>query len=151
MKPVAAILSSFLAVVLTACGGSSTSPTPIGISGSWLADLQDQNGNHVLVFNADLAQASGSALSIHNFSFSNPSPCFEATTTQSATFTASGSSGAYQTGLFNMTITSTSNAGENVATLTGTRLGDGRISGNWTLSGSAGCSSNGSFLMSLPQ
>ena len=148
MKWNGATIVTLLALMFTACGGSSR-PAPIGINGSWLADLQDQDGNHVLVFNADLAQASRSSLTISNFSFSNPSPCFESTTTQSATFAASGSSGPYKTGLFNMTLSST--YGENVAMLTGTRLGNGRISGNWTLSGSAGCNSNGSFLMSLPQ
>ncbi len=152
MKTISLTCLLLLAFVFSACGGSST-PAAKSINGFWTADLQNPDGSHALVFNAVLAPGNGSALNISNFSIMSPSPCFTSTTSQSGTFTATGSSGGYQTGPFTMTISTIfGTAVENVATLTGTRDRNGRMSGNWTLTGFAGCNSgSGTFLMTLPQ
>lgn len=151
MKTIRLTCLILLALVLTACGGSS-SAAPKGINGFWTADLQNPDGSHALGFNANLATSSGPALNISNFSVLSPSPCFTSTTGQSGTFTVTGSSGGYQTGPFTMTVTTIfGTAAENVVTLTGTRNSSGTITGNWTLTGFAGCNSgSGTFVMTLP-
>ncbi len=139
-----------LAMVLGSCGGSS-GPAPKSIDGFWIAQLKNPDGTLGLMFTTNLTQGSGSALGISNFSITSPSPCFTSITGQSGTFTATGSSGGYQTGPFAMTVsTAFGTAVENVDTLTGTRNSDGSITGNWTLTGLAGCNSTGTFLMTPP-
>ena len=141
-------------VALAGCGGSSKSSNPIakGIDGFWSADLQTSDGSHVLVFNTVLAQASGAALSITSLSIFDPSPCFSSATNSSGTFTVTGNADGYQTGPFTMTVSTVSNTNDqSVVSLTGTRSGNGRISGNWTVTGFPGCNGNGTFLMSPPE
>jgi len=152
MKRIGVTSLVLLTLVLSACGGGSSTSAPKSINGFWTADLQNPDGLHALVFNADLAQGSGAALTISNFAIMSPSPCFVSTTSQSGTFTATGNSGGFQPGPFTMTVSTILDTEvENVATLTGTRDSNGRISGNWTLTGFAGCNSGGTFLMTLPQ
>jgi hypothetical protein len=152
MKRIGVTVLTLLTVVLTACGGGSSTPAPKSINGFWTAGLQNPDGSYAMVFNAVLAPGSGSALNISNFLIMSPSSCFTSTTSQSGTFTVTGSSGGYQTGPFTMTVSTIfGTAVENVATLTGTRDSNGRISGNWTLTGFAGCNSSGTFLMTPPE
>jgi len=154
MKAISVTALVLLALVLTACGGSSKSsnPAPRGVDGFWTINLHNPDGSLALVFNANLTQAGGSSLNISNFSVFTPSPCFTSSTSQSATFTVTGASGGFQTGPFTMTVSTIfGTAVENVATLTGTREPDGRISGTWTLTGLSGCNGTGTLLMMLPE
>ena len=72
---------------------------------------------------------------------------------QTASFTATGKSGGYETGPFAMNIsTALMTQIENVITLNGTRNSNGEITGSWTLTGLSRCSGSGTYSMHiLPQ
>lgn len=83
-------------------------------------------------------------MSISNFQFTTSSPCF-ASESESGSFTLSGNFNGNVTGSFGMTIQSTSPTGNTLA-LTG-KVNGNAITGNWTLTGSSGCTGNGTFTM----
>ncbi len=142
--PLAALL-----FFLFACGSSAP---PKKIDGFWQATLQNPDGTAAYTFSATLTQASGSDVTVSYFGFTSPAPCFTAVMGQSATFSASGHSGGFETGSFGMNIsTAMGTMVENVLTLTGTRRGDGSIEGTWTLSGLTGCSGSGKYTMIAPR
>jgi len=142
-----ALLFSLLLLtsILTACGSS---PAPKKIDGTWNASLVNSNSSEAYTFAATLSQATGTTVSVSNFNFTSAAPCFTAPLGQTATFSATGNSGGYQTGPFGMSVgTGLMTPVENVLTLTGTRNADGSISGKWTLTGLSGCSASGSYTM----
>lgn len=131
------------ALLLISCGSSNSK----NINGYWFSSLTNANGTTSNDFRASLAQGMGSAVSVSGFYFVIATPCFS-TMAESATFTTNGSAGGYQTGAFQMTITTIFPASQNnVLTLNGTRDGQGNISGTWTATGEAGCTGNGMFNM----
>ena len=150
MKSIGIVGLVFASSLLGACGGGST---PKSINDLYIGQLSDPSQTPDLAVSMDLAQASGSALNITDFSIESlgtfPS-CFSSSTTQTATFTANGSSNGYITGTFTMTVTTLFPTTNNVLTLTGTRNGEGTVAGTWVLTGETGCSGNGSFSLSPP-
>lgn len=136
-----------LAPTLIACGSGPSK----NINGNWDASLVNSNSSAAYTFNTVLAQGTGGTVSVTNFSFSSPAPCFPDGMGQTATFSATGSSNGYQTGPFQMTITTLfPQATNNVLQLNGTRNSDGSISGQWTVTGLTGCPASGTFTMTPP-
>lgn len=139
---------ALLAFFLVSCGSSSPAKK---IDGVWNASLQNPDGSAAYTFMATLTQSTGSTVNVSSFGFTSPAPCFAAPLGQSATFTASGHSGGYETGPFGMSIgTGLMTMQENVLTLNGARNSDGKISGTWTLTGFSGCSGGGIYTMTAP-
>jgi len=85
------------------------------------------------------------SLSVSNFSFSTNSPCFVSGETESGSFTLSGNFNGTVNGKFGFTVQSGSPAGNNLM-LSGTANGN-TISGTWSVTGSSGCTGNGTFTM----
>ena len=134
-----------LTLSLVACGAS---PAAKKIDGVWNASLQNTDGSLAYTFSATLAQSNGSTVTVSSFDFTSAAPCFTAPMGQSATFTATGHTGGYETGSFGMNVTTAlMTPVENVLTLTGTRNSDGTISGTWNLTGLLGCSGSGPYTM----
>ena len=150
MKRVRIVCLVFATAMLASCGGGSS---PKNINSVYVGQLNDSGQTPIFAMSASLAQASGSGVNITGFnigSLGNFPACFSSSTTQTATFTASGSSNGYVTGTFEMTISTVLTASNNVLTLTGNRMGTGAISGMWVLTGQAGCSGSGAFSLSPP-
>jgi hypothetical protein len=145
MNRVAVFFLILLASLLVACG--STRPAKV-IDGAWNANLQNPDDTSAYTFSTTLNQSTGSAVTVISFLFTASAPCFSSSTGQTATFSATGHAGGYQTGPFSMNI-STALGGpvENVLTLSGTRKSDGTITGTWSLSGLPGCSGSGAYSM----
>ena|SRR5947209_1008342 len=139
----------FVVSILEACGSGSS---PRNINGFYLGQISDAS-TPVLYISTNLAQASGSAVDITGFgigSLGSFPACFSTTTTQTATFTASGHSNGFVTGAFQMTVATAFPGTDNVLTLSGNRTGDGTISGTWVMTGQSGCSDSGAFTLSPP-
>jgi hypothetical protein len=113
--------------------------------------LLNSSGSAAYVFSSDLSQGTGSAVAISSFNFNSPAPCFAWSLGQTATFSVTGASDGYQTGPFQMTITTLfPQQSNNVLQLTGNRSGSGGIAGNWSITGLTGCPASGTFTMSPP-
>jgi hypothetical protein len=149
MKLIALTLLAVLTAILGACGGG---PSPRNINGLWLSQLNNPDGTLAFAFPVTLTQGSGSGLNVTGLGLDGSSPCFSMPTSQTATFSATGSSNGFQTGPFTMTVSTLFPEGlNNVLTLNGNRNGDGSISGMWTLTGLPGCTgTNGTFTMNPP-
>jgi hypothetical protein len=133
-----------IALILTAWGASPAKK----IDGTWNASWLNSNSSVAYTFAATPAQGNGTTVNVSNFNFTSAAPCFTVPLGQSATFSATGHSGGYQTGPFGMSIdTGLMTPVGNVLTLTGTRNADGSISGKWTLTGLSRCSTSGSYNM----
>lgn len=139
----------FLALTMAGCGNNSSQSG--NINGTWVANLTSSSGDIVNLdysFSATFTEASNNGLSITNFTFTAPGPCFSPYTSnqysESGSFTLSGNSNGNVTGTFGMTITTLFPSSNNVLTLNGTVSGS-TITGTWTASGQAGCSGNGNF------
>ena len=136
-----------LAAILIACGSSGTTKT---INGTWQANLVSPSGSAAYLFLSGLSQGTGSTVTVSNFDFNSPAPCFSMPLGQSATFSVSGASNGYETGPFQMTInTLFPQQVNNVLQLNGTRNSNGSISGSWTVTGLTGCPASGTFTMNL--
>lgn len=145
MYRVSAVFVILLASFLVACG--STRPSRV-IDGAWNANLQNPDNSSAYTFSTTLNQGTGSGVTVISFLFTASAPCFSSSTAQTATFSATGHAGGYQTGPFSMNISSALGGPvENVLTLSGTRNSDGTITGTWSLSGLPGCSGNGAYSM----
>jgi len=130
-------------LMLISCGSN-----PKTINGTWQAALANTDGSVAYTFLTSLTQGTGSAVSVSNFGFNSPASCFTSSLGETAVFSVSGNSNGYQTGSFQMTITTAFPEGvNNVLTLNGTRNSDGGISGNWTVTGLTRCPGNGTFTM----
>ena len=152
MRQIKFAAATWLLLMLGACGSSRQ---PQNINGGWFADLKNPDGSSAFAFQTTLAQGSGAAVGVTNFTF-EPSPqCFVSTTSETATFSSTGSSNGIVTGTFAMTVSTTFPAVQNVLTLQGTRNAGlttpGSISGTWNLTGQSGCTgTNGIFTMNQP-
>jgi hypothetical protein len=137
-----------LGLVLAGCGSSNSSGSN-NINGTWMANLTDANGNTAFGFSANFAQASGSSVTVTNFTITSPSPCFPSTTAETGTFGLGGNSNGTVMGTFGMTVTTMFPTTNNLLTLSGTVNGK-TITGTWTLTGVSGCSGNGNFTLNQP-
>jgi hypothetical protein len=143
MKQFGSLLPLVLALMLTACGSSDKNNS---INGNWSASLTNPNGSPAFAFTTSLSQASGTAVTVTNLTFTTATPCFTAGGTATGGFTASGTTSGVTTGSFSLTIQSGMPAG-NIFTLNGT-LNNNSIAGTWTLTGvTSGCSGSGNFTM----
>lgn len=132
-----------LCLMLVSCGSGS----PDTINGNWSATL---SGAQVLKFTVTLNQTSPPDVEMANFSFTTPTPCFDASHTQSSTFISNGVVDGNITGVFTLGIgTIFPDQAQNELNLQGNVVGK-TITGNWTLTGGAstGCNSDsGTFTM----
>jgi hypothetical protein len=152
MRQIEAAVLTCLVLMLAACGSSRQ---PQNINGGWFADLKNPDGSSAFAFQTTLTQGGGTTVDVTNFTFEPPPQCFVAATSETATFSATGSSNGIVTGTFTMTVSTTFPAVQNVLTLQGaTNTGPtdpGSISGTWTLAGQSGCTGvNGTFTMNRP-
>jgi len=137
----AALLIASLSVV--GCGSKSN---PANIDGNWNATLTGNGGGSpAFTFGTSLSVNSDGSLSVSNFSLSTNSPCFVSGETASGSFTLSGNFSGQVNGKFGFSVLSGSPAG-NTLTLNGTASGN-TISGQWSLTGSSGCTGSGTFTM----
>ena len=140
-----------LSLLLSACGSL---PQPLNINGGWFALLKNPDGSTAFSFQETLTQGSGTAVNITNFTFEPAPLCFVSTTSETGTFSSTGSSEGLVTGTLLMTVSTALPASQNVLTLQGTRNTDaidfGSISGTWTLTGQSGCTGDGNFTMNMP-
>lgn len=142
MKQFAATFVVLISLALIGCG-SNTNPS--NINGTWNATLLSAGNATVFSFGTSLKVNGDGSLSVSNFSFTTNSPCFVSGETESGSFTLSGNFNGMVNGKFGFTVQSGSPAGNTLA-LTGTASGN-TISGTWTLTGSSGCTGNGTFTM----
>jgi hypothetical protein len=129
-------------LALVGCGSDSNSTD---VNGNWTGTLLSNGNTTSFAFGTTLATNGNSGLTISNFNFTTDSPCFQSDTTETGGFTISGNFNGQTNGAFTMEVQSGTPAG-NTLTLTGTDHGN-TISGNWTLTGSAGCTGSGTFTM----
>jgi len=133
-----------LAFVMIGCGGNGSGGG--NINGNWTATLMDTGGTPTFAFTTSFVQGSGSDLNVVNFSFTTPGTCFASQqTTETGSFSLTGNFNGSVSGSFGMTIRTTGDV-EDILTLQGT-VNNGRITGTWTLTGSASCTGNGNFVM----
>ncbi len=139
-----------LAGLMLMCGACGTSRQPQSINGLWSATVNNPDQSSAYPFTVTLAQGSGGTVNVMNFVFVNSTPCFSASSSEAATFSATGDSNGIVMGSFTMTISTVFPALNNVLTLQGARNIDGSISGTWTLTGQSGCTGSGNFTMNMP-
>ena len=131
-----------VAAILMLVGCGSNNSTHGNINWTWTAALSNTNFN----FGTSFVVNSDGTLSVSQFSFSsNGQPCFVSGETESGSFALSGNFSGNVTGQFGFDVVSGSPSG-NTLTLTGTANGN-NIAGNWSLTGSAGCTGSGTFTM----
>ena len=131
-----------VAMLLTLVGCGSNNSKQGNINGTWTAVLSDTNFS----FGTALVVNSDGTLSVSQFSFStNGQPCFVSGETESGSFALTGDFNGNVTGQFGFNVVSGYPSG-NTLTLTGTANGN-NIAGNWSLTGSAGCTGSGTFTM----
>lgn len=141
MKWVAVGVMALLFVV-AGCGSNNSASN---INGNWNAMLVSSGGSTAFTFGTNLTVQGNGALNVTNFKFTTNSSCFVSGETASGTFALAGNFNGNVKGTLGMTVQSGSPAG-NTLTLAGTANGN-TISGNWTLTGSGGCTGNGTFTM----
>jgi len=71
MRRIKFAIVTCLLLLLSACGGSSQ---PLRINGDWFALLKNPDGSTAFAFQATLAQGSGTAVNITNFTFETFAP-----------------------------------------------------------------------------
>jgi hypothetical protein len=143
MKQFAVAFVLLIGIVLTGCGSDSKNAS--NINGTWNATLVSAGNQTIFAFGTDLKVNGDGSLSVSNFSFTTNSPCFVSDETESGSFTLSGNFNGMVNGKFGFAVQSGSPAG-NALALSGTANGN-TISGTWTLTGSGGCTGNGTFTM----
>ena len=141
MKWFRGALVLFVGMTLIGCGSNSSNSN---INGTWNATLVSGNRT-VFSFGTSLQVNGNGSLSVSNFQFTTNSPCFVSGETESGSFTLSGNFNGSVTGTFGFTVQSGNPLG-NTLVLSGTANGN-NISGTWTLTGSGGCTGNGTFTM----
>lgn len=142
-RPIGMIVILMVGLITAGCGGG-TGLNPGNINGTWTATLTNPDGSSAFAFTTSFTQSSGNALSVTNFTFSSSGSCFSSPTTETGSFNLSGNFNGTVTGSFEMTISTLFPEQNNVLTLNGTVNGS-TISGTWTLTGTTGCSGNGTF------
>ena len=143
MKQFAVALLVLVGLVLTGCGANNTNAS--NLNGTWNATLMGNNNSTVLAFGTSLQVNNNGSVSVLNFKFTTNSPCFVTGETETGSFTLAGNFNGQVNGNFGMIVQSGTPTG-NTLTLTGSAAGN-TISGNWTLTGSSGCTGSGTFSM----
>ncbi len=142
MKQLAVAFVLLIGLALIGCASNNSNTN---INGTWNATLLSTGNATAFTFGTALKVNSDGSLSVSNFSFTTNSSCFVSGETESGSFTLSGNFNGNVNGKFGMTVQSGSPSG-NTLTLSGTANGN-TISGTWTLTGSSGCTGNGTFTM----
>jgi hypothetical protein len=144
MKHIGILGTLLFVLILTGCGGSNSGGN---INGNWTAALTDTNGTPALAFTTSFMEGSGSNLNVVNFSFTTSGSCFGSQqTTETGSFGLGGNFNGNVEGTFAMTI-QTTGVEKDILTLQGT-VGNGKITGTWSLTGTlASCTGNGNFTM----
>jgi hypothetical protein len=133
----------FLVATLALADCGADSHVGGNINGNWTATLSS-TGPDTFAFTTLLTVNADGSLGSNNFVFKvNNTSCFPTTTTEKGSFTLTGNFNGKVTGSFQYIITG---AEGSILTLNGMVSG-GQITGQWTLSGSVGCSGNGNFTM----
>jgi hypothetical protein len=155
MSKVAGAVLVALSVLLTGCGNTSTT---ISSNGSfWEATLIESSGAATQYdFDAQFSIAGSGSLSVNSITFFNSNPCFVSgqtgsgqavltvdTTTEAVTGTLdfnvqSGTPSGNALQLTNTSVTGTES---------GTSLTGAVVTGDWTLTGSSGCTNGGTFTL----
>jgi hypothetical protein len=143
MNKLAVALFVLVGLVLTGCGSNNTNASDL--NGTWNATLRGNNNSTVLAFGTSLEVNNNGSVSVLNFEFTTGSGCFVMGETETGSFTLAGNFNGQVNGQFGMIVQSGTPSG-NTLTLTGTAAGN-TISGNWTLTGSTGCTGSGTFSM----
>lgn len=143
MKRLGAVFVAVICVALIGCGSNSSNGP--NINGTWNATLVSGGNSTVFAFGTSLTENSDGSLSITNFKFTTNSPCFVSGETETGSFTLSGNFNGNVNGTFGMSVQSGNPSGNTLA-LTGTANGN-TVSGTWNLTGSGGCTGNGTFTM----
>jgi hypothetical protein len=132
----------FVGMTLIGCGSNNSNSN---INGTWNATLVSGGNATVFTFGTSFEVNGGGSLAVSNFQFTTNSPCFVSGETESGSFTLSGNFNGTVNGKFGFTVLSGNPSGNTLA-LSGTANGN-TISGTWTLTGSGGCTGNGTFTM----
>ena len=143
MKQFKLALLVLVGLVSSGCGSNHTNAS--NLNGTWNATLMGNSDSTVLAFGTSLQVDNNGSVSVLNFKFTTNSPCFVTGETETGSFALSGNFNGQLTGNFGMTVQSGTPTG-NTLTLTGSAAGN-TISGNWTLTGSPGCTGSGTFSM----
>jgi hypothetical protein len=143
MKQFGIVFVLLIGLALVGCGSNSSNAS--NVNGTWNATLVSGGNTTVFAFGTSLAENSDGSLSVTNFKFTTNSPCFVSGETETGSFTLSGNFNGNVNGSFGMNVLSGDPSGNTLA-LNGTANGN-TISGTWTLTGSGGCTGNGSFTM----
>jgi PBP1b-binding outer membrane lipoprotein LpoB len=146
MNKSAAVLLLGITLVFSGCGSNSTA-TNANINGTWSATLANSTLANMFTFSTHLTGNADGSLGTTNFSLTmNNTPCTFSSSTETGTFTLTGTFNGQVSGKFHYVIMSTG-VEVNTITLDGTVSG-GQISGSWTVSGAtANCSGFGTFTM----
>lgn len=145
MKNFAVALLLVVGLAMAGCGSNSSSSNSANVNGTWNATLTDSGNNPAFTFGTSLVVNGDGTLSVSNFTFNSPSPCFVSGETATGSFTLGGNFNGNVTGTFNFAVKSANPEGNTLA-LTGTVSGN-TITGTWTLTGTTGCAGNGVFTM----
>jgi len=138
-KTIRLIVLLALGLAMVGCGIGSNSTN---VNGNWSASLvTTPGGQPVYTFSTTFSEMSGGGLSITNFTFTTNGSCFVGATTETGSFTLSGDFNGNVKGTFKMTVVGSTNT----LTLQGGVGSDNTISGTWSVTGSTGCTGNGTF------
>lgn len=143
MKYFAVTVILIAGLALVGCGSNSSNSS--NINGTWNATLTSAGNSTIFTFGTTLKENTDGSLSVSNFSFTTNSSCFVSGESETGSFTLSGDFNGNVNGKFGFTVQSGNPSGNTLA-LSGTANG-GTISGTWTLTGSGGCTGNGTFTM----
>ena len=143
MKRFGVAFVALICVALIGCGSSSSNGS--NVNGTWNATLVSGGNATVFQFGTSLTTNSDGSLNVTNFKFTTNSPCFVSGETATGSFTLSGDFNGKVNGAFGMNVQSGTPSGNTLA-LNGTASGN-TISGTWNLTGSGGCTGNGTFTM----
>jgi len=146
MNKSAAVLLLGITLVFSGCGSNSTT-TNANINGTWSATLANSTLANMFTFSTHLTGNADGSLGTTNFTLTmNNTPCTFSSSTETGTFTLTGTFNGQVSVKFHYVIMSTG-VEVNTITLDGTVSG-GQISGSWTVSGAtANCSGFGTFTM----
>lgn len=142
MKRLGAALVLLIGLALVGCGSNKN---PSNINGTWNATLMSGGNTTVFSFGTSLNVNGDSSLTVSNFQFTTNSSCFVSGETETGSFTLSGNFNGSVNGKFGFNVQSGNPSGNTLA-LSGTANGN-TITGTWTLTGSGGCTGNGTFTM----
>lgn len=143
MKWFAAVFVVFICTALIGCGSNGSNAS--NVNGTWNATLASGGNTTVFSFGTSLHANGDGSLTVSNFQFTTNSPCFVSGETESGSFTLNGNFNGNVNGKFGMSVLSGNPSGNTLA-LSGTANGN-TITGTWTLTGSGGCTGNGTFTM----